>query len=561
MRAIRNGLRGFLRTDTIVHIIAFLVGLHGLFITATTLLDQLGARHLLHLSALTIDVPLLIGTSLLYLSWLLLRRKYNAWLLTVAVYCAILVFDLTPYVHLVTEHALDLDHMVRAVILPIVLLLLLVLARKHFVVRSDFGAFRSSVRFTVLILSVALVYGVIGFLLLDKHDFHQELSVTNAVHYTIDQFDLTTNRPLQPYTRRAHLFVDSLSFVSVLSLGYVALSFFRPLKARFTDQADGRDHMRALLQKYGGPSEDFFKLWPHDKNYFFNRSGTAGLAYRVRRGVALVLGDPAGAPEAASELVREFEQLCYLNDWLLAFIHAEPRYEELYKDFGYSLQKIGEEAVVNTDSFVKNVAGNKYFRNITNRFEKNGYTTELLRPPHHPDVLMRLRAVSDEWLSKPGRLERGFVMGYYSDDYMQQCDMLVARDSAGTIQAFINRLPAPFDEHEANFDMLRHTKNCPSNTNDFILINFIKLMQQEGYERVNLGLSPLVGLENQAEKTMLDTFLDFAYANGDRFYSFSGLHRFKNKYEPEWSVRYIAYKSGLRGFTKTINALMRVMQL
>jgi phosphatidylglycerol lysyltransferase len=497
----------------------------------------------------------------MYLSSLLMRRKHNAWLVALAAYCAILVLNVTPYVHLVIEHELALDHMVRAVALPLLILGLLAVARKDFVVRSDFAAFRASVRFATLILLVALVYGVSGFLLLDRHDFHRELSVGSALHYTIDQFDLTTDNPLQPYTRRAHLFLDSLSFVSVLSLGYVALSFFRPLKARFADQTDGRTHMRTLLQQHGGPSEDFFKLWPHDKNYFFNKSGTAGLAYRVRRGVALVLGDPVGKPEAISELIREFEQRCYLNDWLPAFVHAEPQYEELYKELGYSLQKIGEEAIVNTSLFMKNVAGNKYFRNITNRFEKNGYNSELLRPPHHPDVIKRLRVVSDEWLSKPGRTERGFVMGYFNEEYLQQCDILVARDGAGTIQAFLNRLPATFDKDEANFDMLRHAKDSLSNSNDFILSSFIALLRVQGYKWVNLGLSPLVGLEDQTEKTMLDNFLYLAYANGDRFYSFSGLHRFKNKYEPKWADRYIAYKGGLRGFTKTINALMRAMQV
>lgn len=544
-----------------VRLTAFLVGAHGLFIVATVLVDQLGARHLLHLTAVTVDIPLLIGISLVYLSSLLLRRKHNAWLVAIAAYCVLLVLNVTPYVHLVIEHQLDLDHMVRAVVLPVIILGLLLLTRKEFVVGSDFSAFRTSVRFAVLILLVTLVYGASGFLLMDKHDFHRELSLGEAVHYTIDQFDLTTNRPLKPYTRRAHVFVDSLSFVSVLSLGYVALSFFRPLRARFTDQATDRERMAALLEKYGAPSEDFFKLWPHDKNYFFNKTGTAGLALRIRGGVALCLGDPVGEKRAVRGLVREFEQQCYQSDWLPAFVHAEPRYEKLYKDSGYSLQKIGEEAIVDAAHFETQVAGNKYFRNIRNRFEKNGYTCELLSPPHHPDVLKRLRAVSDDWLGKPGRTERGFVMGYFSDVYIQQCDVLAARDAAGTIQAFINRLPALFDKEEAGFDMLRHTRDCLTNTNDFILMNFIKLMREQGYARVNLGLSPLVGLEDQVEKTMLDTFLYFAYANGDRFYSFSGLHRFKNKYEPEWSDRFVAYKGGLRGFTKTINALMRIMQV
>jgi lysylphosphatidylglycerol synthetase-like protein (DUF2156 family) len=51
----------------------------------------------------------------------------------------------------------------------------------------------------------------------------------------------------------------------------------------------------------------------------------------------------------------------------------------------------------------------------------------------------------------------------------------------------------------------------------------------------------------------------FVYANGDRFYSFSGLHRFKSKYEPTWTNRYIAYRGGVRGFSRSLYALNKAM--
>ena len=78
-----------------------------------------------------------------------------------------------------------------------------------------------------------------------------------------------------------------------------------------------------------------------------------------------------------------------------------------------------------------------------------------------------------------------------------------------------------------------------------------------------MGLSPLAGLEkaNDSASRLLNGFLGFAYANGNRFYSFHGLKRFKTKYEPDWESRYIVYRGGLRGFTKTINSLMFAMRV
>ena len=54
--------------------------------------------------------------------------------------------------------------------------------------------------------------------------------------------------------------------------------------------------------------------------------------------------------------------------------------------------------------------------------------------------------------------------------------------------------------------------------------------------------------------------MGLVYSNMDRMYSFSGLYRFKNKYEPNWRERYIAYKGGIRGFTKVMNALIKTMK-
>jgi phosphatidylglycerol lysyltransferase len=384
-----------------------------------------------------------------------------------------------------------------------------------------------------------------------------------AIHYTIDQFDLTTSKPLHAYTRQGKLFVDSLSFVSVGAVVYAVIALFQPLRSRFVDQTAQRQHVHELLKRYGGRSEDFFKIWPHDKQYFFSPDGQGALAFRVSRGVALCLGNPVGDKRQFDQLLRDFAYLCFSNDWLAAVIHAEADCRELYEKYGFSLQKIGQEAILDLGHFQQEVRQDKYFRHIQNKFTKQDFRCELLTPPHHPAVLERLRLISDQWLARDGHDERGFAMGYYTDSYVQQCRLMVVRDAAGTIQAFVNQLPADFDKAEADFDMLRQADNSQSNISDFLLINFIDLLHQESYQRLNMGLCALTGLDDaDAErKSLIDSALKFAYANGGRFFSFSGLYRFKNKYQPEWRDRYIVYQGGVRGFSRTTTALMRAMRV
>jgi phosphatidylglycerol lysyltransferase len=146
---------------------------------------------------------------------------------------------------------------------------------------------------------------------------------------------------------------------------------------------------------------------------------------------------------------------------------------------------------------------------------------------------------------------------------MQQCPLLVLRDANDTIQAFLNQLPS-FDAQEANFDLLRGSQEAPSNSNDYVLLAFIDLLRAQSVQKLNLGLCPLAGLDQKTDdqqRSLITSALKFVFANGDRFYSFRGLYKFKAKYEPTWRPRYVAYKGGVSGFTKAMTALNKLMSL
>ena len=319
------------------------------------------------------------------------------------------------------------------------------------------------------------------------------------------------------------------------------------------------------IAQHDSISEDFFKLWPHDKQYFFDSTGESGLAFHVYHGSALVVGGPAGKKARYRQLLSEFQYVCWGNDWRPAIIHCDDALSKLYKELGYNIQKIGEEAILDLHKFTSETSKDKYFRNIDNRFKKQGYSFEVLMPPHHPAVVARLKEVSDQWLSRGNHLERGFAMGYFSSQYMEMCPIAVARDAADTIQAFLNLIPADFDKEEATYDLLRASHQALPNANDYLMINTSRYLLEAGYARFNLGLCPLVGLKkdetDEEDSGLISSFLGFAYANGDKVYSFSGLYRFKNKYEPDWKARYVAYRGGIGGFSKAMNALMRTMSL
>ncbi len=541
----------------LARLVAYVVVLYGAFTLADSLLRQLRFRHGVRLDLVLITVPQVSGLGFMYLGTLLLRRKYNAWLTTMLLLAVSLGLDMWHMI--LTAAVYDPGRFLRP-LATLGLLLALWLARPVFAVRSDARTFRQALLTSFVVLFVAFLYGLGGFSLMDERDFHREISLSSAAHQTVDQFGLTDDHPVA-HTRRARLFLDSLSVVSVAAVGYAAISFFSPIRARLVSQTVQRAKASRLLDASPDDLDDYFKLWPYDKLYYFDDSGEAAISYRVVRGVALVVGSPYGDPKHVPDALDGFLELCFVNDWLPAFIHVDPAHRELYAERGFRRQKIGEEAILDLDDFAA-TARDKHFRNIRNRFEKQGCRVELVRPPHSSELLARLGEISNEWLARPGRAERGFMMGPYSSEYMQQCTLALLYDADGTVQGFMNLLPT-HTPAAANYDLLRVAADAPGNATDYLVMELAEQLRHSGVRHLNLGLSPLAGVDkpDNDESTLVDRALRFAYSNGDRLYSFSGLHRFKAKFRPTWEARYIVYQGGVGNFTRILAALGRAMRV
>jgi len=542
--------------------LAWLVLVYGCIVLLNTLSRQLRIHHFHDIDSLFLTVPVFIGLSHIYLGTVLFRRKYTAWLTMLVLLAVSIVIDglaLLSRGHRTVLTVYGISIVIR-MFLTALIAVLLIIARPAFQVRSDMVAFRRAAVTSLTVLFVTLVYGIAGFLLLDKRDFHQEITVLTAVHETIDQFGITTPN-LVARTARARWFTDSLSVISWGALLYVALAFFQPI--RFWSQtvsSSRRQQVEALLKKYPSDVDDFFKLWPHDKHYFFDTTHEAGVAYRVVNGVALVVSDPFGNPKRFLELYRSFQEFCFVNDWRIAAIHVGDRHRTLYEKLGMRLQKIGEEAILDLETYQQS-ANDKYFRQIRNRFTKLGYHVELAEAPHDQVLLDKLARISHAWLERPGRAERGFMMGYHTAEYIQQSMVALLYDDQHTVRGFMNIVPA-YEDGVANYDMLRCDAKALGNSNDFLLMGAIELLQQRGVRVLNLGLCPLKGLdEKQENASVIDVTLRFIYANGDRFYSFRGLQRFKDKYHPAWEDRYIAYSGNPTNFALVMRALAKAMKI
>ncbi len=467
----------------------------------------------------------LAGFALLMLASGLWRRKRVAWLLT------LLVLLTSSVLHLVK--GLDFEEALLAAALVVVLWLW----RSHFHARSDPPSVRQAISTMAAALVFTLAYGITGFFLLDRH-FRVHFGIGAAARQTIVMFTQFYDPGLQPITGFGRYFADSIYVVAVVTMGYALLLLIRPVLARHHASPGDRAHAWEIVRKYGHTSLARFTLLD-DKLYYFS-SGGSMLAYVVEGRTAVVLGDPIGPVGDALDSVEGFKQLCSYNDWMPVFYQVLPDYLDLYKQAGFRCIQIGQEGIVDLQSFTLEGGERRGLRGSVNKMRRLGYCAEVLNPPHRPALLHELQDVSNEWLSDRRTSEMRFSVGWFDEDYLNTCPVLVVRNSEGGIEAFANII-AGFSADEVTADMMRHRANAEKGQMDFLFTSLFEWARAAGYARFNFGLSALSGIGEQPADPAMERALRFVFEHINQFYNFKGLHSYKDKYGPVWSPRFMIY--------------------
>jgi phosphatidylglycerol lysyltransferase len=489
------------------------------------------------------SLTLLFGFVLVYLSFHLLQRRRAAWSLALggAILAAI-------------AHV-GRGHLWYAALAPAAVVVLLLLFRRRFTVRSEPRSIAQGMGLMLLSLFVALAYGTLGFWLLDKTDFGLEFNLADALVRTLREFSLVGNSDLVTHTRHARWFLDSLDLLGLAAGAFALYSLFRPVAYRLRTLPQQRALMKSILEQYGGTSLDYFKLWP-DKSYYLSSDQRCGIAYKTVGSVALALGDPVGAPDGLENTTHAFLRFCADNDWDVAFHQAQPDLLPMYHRLGLQSLKIGEEAIVNLERFADTLQHSKHLRHDRNKFEKEGYKLVRTLPPHDPVLLAQVKEVSDEWLQIPGRRERSFSLGSFSEDYLNEFPLAVLREPSGRIIAFANEVRS-YRPGEATIDLMRHRPEAPNSTMDYLFIALMLALKGLGYHTFNLGMAPYAGVGDEPGARLEERTAHQLAEHMTRFGSYKGIRDFKAKFEPEWENRFLIYQGGPFGLVKTAVALVQ----
>lgn len=209
-------------------------------------------------------------------------------------------------------------------------------------------------------------------------------------------------------------------------------------------------------------------------------------------------------------------------------------------DRGYAFFKLGEEAHVPLGRVTLDGPQGKLYRQILRRAERDRLQFRVLAPYELPAVLAELRAISDEWLAAKGQRERQFSIGFFDGDYLCRFPCaVIERD--GRIVAFANLLRGPRRE-ELSVDLMRYRTEGPS-VMDFLFTSLFFYGKDQGFKRFNLGMAPLASVGRFRGAHARERLANLLFQHGEQWYNFQGLRLYKEKFDPEWVPRYMAYQN------------------
>lgn len=366
-------------------------------------------------------------------------------------------------------------------------------------------------------------------------------------------FDYVARSRFVPHSQlRSSLLAHTATAFIAAAAAAVAWILFRPYRPPKSATPQDTVAVQAALARYSASSEDFFKLWPADKEYFWNGEGPGQgfVAYKISGPIAFALADPIAADRQA--LLRAFVEWGQERRLRVCWLPVEAASLPMYKHAGLDTLMIGASALVKIQTFQNETSRDKWWRWQRNRAEKNGYAYGVSRPPHSAPFLQQLQTVSDAWLRKGGHKERGFALGYFDEAYLQRCNIHYLQDGGGRVLAFTNQVPSARPLATATIDLLRYTPEAQGAMPYLLSKTIQQLGEESDFQYFDLGFVPFAKVGSPL-LTLAKTI------NAGRF-SAKGLEQFKNKFDPEWHSVYLAYDGDLGDLALVTLQLEKVMQ-
>ncbi len=430
---------------------------------------------------------------------------------------------------------------VAAAVVFLPLLIVLVRTRRAYTARVIPP---SSIRMTrdLALLGIGFIlYVVLGFIVIE--DFDPPPDLVMQARELIARLFFSSSGTFHATGRPGVVFLASLSLIPIIVFFSVLLVLL--IRTRKPVAAVNRERTIDLLHTYGGGNLSWMTTWP-DNAHFVTADGNAAIAYQVKSGTAIALGDPVGDPESVSHAVVEFARHCETHGWMPCLFSSTRVVLPQAESLGYRYVQVAEDTVIDLPGLQFKGKAWQDVRTALNRAAKSNIEFRVVRLVDESfQMVQQARGISEQWVSDKGLPEMGFTLGGTDEALDPEVRVGLAVDDKGILQGITSWLPVYGPDGVVTgwtLDVMRRLPDGFRPVMEFMIASACLAFREQGALTVSLSGAPLARSEDDADSLgAVDTLLNQLGEMLEPVYGFRSLHAFKTKFKPRYEPMYMVY--------------------
>ena len=442
--------------------------------------------------------------------------------------------------------------------LAAVILGLLVFQRRHFQATTDRASVKTALPRLVSIGVLTIGTAVLGVEAAGRHNH-----LPNLGRVTLACAERLIGITAIPLPDRASDFVNpSLFAVGISLLISVLYVLTRPVVDRrlstsgsTAERRIAELRAREIVRRHGRGTLDYFAL-RDDKQFFFFRDSL--VAYAVYGGVALISPDPIGPEAERTEVFSAFRTYAEARGWTIGIMGASEEWLPIYHAAGLHYLYLGDEAIVDAQTFTLEGGKMKGLRQACTRMLRNGYTVSFVDPAKiDPSQVTEILDLIS--MLRRGDAERGFSMslGRLFNPKDKGLLLTIVRGPDGKPAAACQFVPSPAINGYSLDLMRRDPGEHPNGLIDFALCSTIEYMRENGGRGLSLNFaafrSVIDGERGEGTFTRVERW---ALKRLSGVLPIESLWSFNSKYYPTWLPRHLVYPAA-ESFVPVVAAIFR----
>jgi lysyl-tRNA synthetase class 2 len=364
------------------------------------------------------------------------------------------------------------------------------------------------------------------------------IGVSGPVDFTVEWLDdLTASIGL------------AFGVAAVAAAGYFLLRSPEPTP-RLTP--DDETAVRGLLARHGHRDSLGYFALRRDKTAVLSPSGKSAVSYRVLAGVALASGDPLGDVEAWPGAIEAYLTQCATHGWVPAALGCSERGATAWARAGLDALELGDEAVVDTDSFSMEGRPMRGVRQAVARVRRAGYVVHVRRISALDSTERAdLETLASAWRLDP--VERGYSMALSRVANAADPDgVIVTAELDGSVRGLLQFVPWGADG--LSLDLMRRDPAAENGLNELMITELIAAGPSLGLRSVSLNFALFRAALERGERIgagPVTRMWSRLLRMGSRWWQIDSLYRFNAKFRPRWVPRFVVFP--------TVRDLPRIM--